>query len=216
MSFIKRHFTNIFNDKYLTISFLLSFIFVGLHIYQFIDSDFRIEPIIHAIISSNLPFVIFFGGKIATYWYWWICANLLAINTTFQNYTSFVVICIFISLVPKMKIPSLILYAIEIFFVATARDKTPVHIAIHICNCLSIYCGIYFLLRPTVKNLKLTNDEIYILNELIKGKQQKEIDIFSPNTVTNKLKQAKKRNKIESTDELIKKYKQTLPLGDFK
>lgn len=209
MNFIKQHFKTIFTDRYLTVSFILSFIFVGLHIYQFIDSDFRIEPLIHAIISTNLPFVIFFGGRIATYWYWWICANLLAINTTFQNYTAFVIICIFISLVPKMRIPSLSLYILEIIFVATARDKTPVHITIHVCNCISIYCGIYYLLKPT-KRLKLTSDEIFILNEMINGKMQKEIDGFSQNTITNKLKQAKERNKVETTDELIKKFKETL------
>lgn len=59
-------------------------------------------------------------------------------------------------------------------------------------------------------NLNLTLDEIYILEELAKGKQQKEIRKFSKNTVTKKLKQARIRNKLTSTAELMLMYREML------
>ena len=209
MNYFKKRLQIILNDSYLSITCIISFICIGLHAYQFIDSNFDYRPLVRLIFSCGFPLVVFFSGRTGSYWYWWIYANILGINTTFQNYTAFVIICIFISLVPKMKFPSLILYACEIVFVATVRDKTPVHIAIHICNCICIYYAIKYLLKPTVnkKKLDLTYDEVIILDELLKGKQQKEIEQFSQNTVTNKLKQARERNGIATTDELLKKYK---------
>ena len=210
MNYLKKRLQIVLDDSYLTITCIISFICIGLHLYQFIDSNYRIEPLCHLIFSIGFSPVIFIFGRKGSYWYWWLWANLLAVNTEFQNYTAFVIICIFIALNSKMKIPSLVLYACEIVFVATVRHKTPVHIAIHVANCICIYYAIKYLLKPTVlrNKLDLTSDEIYILEELLNGKQQKEIDLFSQNTVTNKLKQAKERNGIATTDELLKRYKE--------
>ena len=55
--------------------------------------------------------------------------------------------------------------------------------------------------------MKKTEDEKMILNELIKGKQLKEIDFFSKNTKTEKLKAACKRNNLIDKNELIFLYK---------
>lgn len=57
--------------------------------------------------------------------------------------------------------------------------------------------------------LDLKEDEIRILQELAKGKQQKEIDFYSHVTVSKKLKEARERNNCISTDELVTKYKST-------
>lgn len=119
-------------------------------------------------------------------------------------------------LTPKMKYPALILYAIDIIVVATLRDKTPVHLAIHFGNCVLIFYAMNFLLKPSIssKKLELTSDEIYILDEMLQGKQQKEIQNFSANTVTNKLRSARERNNIATTDELLQKYKLTLTMNN--
>ena len=206
---LKRHFKNILDDTYLSITCIIALICIALHTYQFIDSHYQIEPLVRLVFSVGFPIVIFFAGRIGSYWYWWLYANILALNTTFQNYTAFVIIVIFISLVPKAKWISLVLYALEIFFVATVRDKSPVHILIHICNCICIYMAIIFLLKPTVnkRKLDLTLDEEFILKELLDGKSQKEIDKWSQNTITNKLKSARERNDIATTDELLNEYR---------
>lgn len=58
------------------------------------------------------------------------------------------------------------------------------------------------------ETLHLTEDEKKILDELAKGKLQKEIDFFSEQTISAKLKHARERNMLETTADLILKYKE--------
>ena len=55
--------------------------------------------------------------------------------------------------------------------------------------------------------LNLTEDEKKILDELAKGKIQKEIDLFSQQTISQKIKNARERNMCETTGELVEKFK---------
>ena len=54
--------------------------------------------------------------------------------------------------------------------------------------------------------MSLTDDERKILDEMVAGKLQKEIDLFSPQTITAKIKSARERNLCETTAELLSKY----------
>ena len=65
---------------------------------------------------------------------------------------------------------------------------------------------VFAINKPTVLNL--TDDEKAILSELAKGKLQKEIDLFSEQTITHKLKNARERNMCNSTGELVEKFRQ--------
>ena len=56
------------------------------------------------------------------------------------------------------------------------------------------------------EKLNLTDDERKILNLKLQGKQQKEIDLFSQQTITAKIKSARERNLCETTEELMSKY----------
>jgi DNA-binding NarL/FixJ family response regulator len=56
------------------------------------------------------------------------------------------------------------------------------------------------------EKLNLTEDEKAILSELAKGKLQKEIELFSEQTITHKLKNARERNMCNSTAELVSKF----------
>ena len=58
--------------------------------------------------------------------------------------------------------------------------------------------------KPEKLNLK--DDEKKILTELKSGKLQKEIEGFSEQTITAKLKNARERNMCETTSELLAKY----------
>lgn len=55
--------------------------------------------------------------------------------------------------------------------------------------------------------LSLNPDEIIILNELISGKEVKELDIYSQNTIYVRLRQARERNNCLNNDELLLRYK---------
>lgn len=212
MNFIKKRLHVIKDDSFLQIMIVFAAIFDIFHSYQFIEADFDYRPLVRLIVSGSLPLTIFLFGRDGCYWTFYVFANILAMHTTFQNYTAFVILLITIVLNPKIKTFTFVLYFLEIIFIATVRDKTPVHIAIHIGNCMLLYYVLIFLFKPSFnqKKLELTTDETLILDELLDGKQQKEIQRFSANTVTNKLKQARERNHIATTDELLQRYKNTL------
>jgi hypothetical protein len=62
-----------------------------------------------------------------------------------------------------------------------------------------------FTVNPAV-TLKLTDDERKILDEMLDGKMQKEIEIFSAQTISAKVKAARERNLCETTAELLSMY----------
>ena len=57
--------------------------------------------------------------------------------------------------------------------------------------------------------LDLTEDEVKILEELDEKKLLKAVTCFSKNTVTQKLKDARERNKIDTNAELLAEYNMT-------
>lgn len=81
-------------------------------------------------------------------------------------------------------------------------------------NCSWFYIKINYIFavnRP--EKLNLTDDERKILDELDKGKMQKQIDLWSEQTVSAKIKAARERNLCDNTNDLLIKYrieKQTL------
>lgn len=79
--------------------------------------------------------------------------------------------------------------------------------------CIYVLCCLIFLVlteglvqKKISSELILTDDEKKILEQLRRGKHQKEITDFSKNTVTKKLKTARDRNNIATTQELIMRY----------
>lgn len=54
--------------------------------------------------------------------------------------------------------------------------------------------------------LILKDSEIDILNQMVSGKKQKEVEGYSINTVTKKLADARTRNNIPTTQELLFRY----------
>ena len=71
---------------------------------------------------------------------------------------------------------------------------------------LFYYCISYvFKVNPPTK-LNLAEDEQMILNEMLAGKKQKEIDLYSQQTITAKLKTMRERNMCDSTSTLLARY----------
>lgn len=87
------------------------------------------------------------------------------------------------------------------------KNQLNINVIIYFSICILIFVLIYFYPKYTKINLNLTDDEKYILDEVIKGKQLKEIDKFSKNTITSKLTTAYKRNNLINKEELIFLYK---------
>lgn len=164
--------------------------------------------------------VIFFGNK--GMWVFYFFTSIVnTLDISFNDFTALSAICILFLFVDKkykwLKFVTVISYFVSVFAVAYLHNKSPYHLFAHFIGCVMLVLTVYKLKHRNDKSivihkeLELTNDERLILEELKKGKKQKEIELFSPNTVTEKLKQARKRNGIElegtaGTEELLNRF----------
>ena len=108
---------------------------------------------------------------------------------------------------PKMNKFAQFAYLINVFIAFTLKRLGIVPFVIH---CVYIYMFktklqyVFKVNKPS--KLNLTDDERKILDELLTGKMQKEIDLFSPQTITAKIKSARERNLCDTTPELLTLY----------
>lgn len=134
----------------------------------------------------------------------------------YNNYSAFLVLCIVILYKPRWKRIALMTYAILITIAFALNTETICHYLIHIVRCSYFFFVFYFVIhnrferitdkRKQLNGLQLDEDEVVILDQLMEGKKQKEIDGYSINTVTKKLNNAKNRNNIDTTQELLFRY----------
>lgn len=196
----------------------LCFILFGLHTYQFIDSGFLIGPLLRMIFSLLFPIFLFFFTKKCIPWFLLVFGLAMVQQMDFKDYWEFMSVVMFTCYFPKMSIPTMIVYALDVLIVCTRHDKTPIHLAIHFFNCAFIYFvfhtfkqliiekALQSIKTPPATPLDLTESEAYILSELKAGKMQKEIEKYSENTVCKKLKECRIKNNCKTTDELLVRY----------
>ena len=79
------------------------------------------------------------------------------------------------------------------------------HIFIHFMNCVFILTALntFVFIKNTKTKLVLDSGQRQILQELSEGKQQKEIECFSKNTITKKLHDAMLKNNCATKEELL-------------
>ena len=129
--------------------------------------------------------------------------TLLYFNN-FYNYTSFIMVVFAIIATPKLTIPALIIYGMNLIPAFVYRQNEIPTIGIHVLNCTWITAFILLVvLRKKPKNLQLTDDERVVLVQLAEGKLQKEVEPFSQNQVTQILKNAMNRNMCKTKQELL-------------
>lgn len=131
---------------------------------------------------------------------------LLYFNNFF-NYTSFLFVLFSIYCTPKIQNIAILLYAVNVFIAFTVRNFEIMTLGIHGLNCFLFYsCAKYLFAAISPSTLILTDEEKLILEEMSKGKMQKEIDGFSQNTITKHLKNAMERNLCKTKAELMQKF----------
>lgn len=132
--------------------------------------------------------------------------TLLYFNT-FYNYTSFLFVLFAIYCTPRASKPALIIYALNVFIALAIKGSAILTLGIHGLNCFLFYvCARYLFQAIAQTSLMLTDDERLVLTELADGKLQKQIEAFSPNTVTKLLKNAMTRNKCKTKAELLHRF----------
>lgn len=149
-----------------------------------------------------------------------IASTILSFALPMSNILPFFLLALIMLQRPKWKYFLLAWYFVLLFIEAILLEYNllqhclnvegpgVVHLAIHVVLTFFFYVSISYFIQTRFKRkeLELTEDEITILEELQREKMLKNCRSFSKNTLTQKLKEARDRNNIESNSELIAQY----------
>lgn len=207
---IKQNITLLKNDKKLTLILLLHLLLIALHIYEnyvgSIEYHWYLRAGGCAVISLG---IFFFGRKGLAYGLMIFSCTLVYINN-FYNYATIFFMLIAIGANPKLRLVAPWIYLVNVFVAFSLKRFGITPFIIHIIYCIMFYIKINYVFEiHKPEKLNLTEDEKSILSELAKNKLQKEIDLFSQQTISQKLKNARERNMIETTSELVEKFKKS-------
>jgi len=221
-------------DKKVVNLCVISLMLIGFHVYQYIDSGFRIEPLTRAIFYFINIVVLFIFGLKALPYTLVPFGIALALQMSFENYSAYILICsaILIKHDKRFTIISFLLYIISVFVVCTMHKKTGIHIAIHFLGCSFFTCigllifesGALFYYKQYKQNyqdiikktfgdkkgnisgeLDLTTDEYFLLHEIVINCQPLKA-LGKPNTISKRIQRCYERNGLKNTSELYDKY----------
>ena len=197
-------------DNKVFISVCLAVILVFLHTWQYIHSDYEVKALVNLIVSVlYIPIILIF--KFNALPIFLACYGFIYIPfESFDNYTSLLLICSAISLDKRLK--SLIwIYCVETFCCYMSKGLQLSHIGITMCYIVFIW-NVFLVIQnkhSEIEPLLITDDEKHILEQLLLGKEIKEVTGFSQNTIYKKLRSARERNACITNDELLSRYKNT-------
>lgn len=196
------------NDKELLKILLFHLLLIVLHFYEYRTSEIEYHWYLRAGGCGLISILIFFVGRIGLSYGLLIFSCALVYVNNFYNYATIFFMLIAIGANPKIKKIAPWFYITNVIISFSMKNLNIIAFLIHIVYIYMFYTKISYVFavnKPQVLNL--TEDERKILEELAKGKMQKEIDLFSQQTISLKLKHARERNMIDTTNELIMKFK---------
>lgn len=208
------------NDHFVVLTTAFSLLISALYMVKGFQTQFLCGTWI--IIGMNVVYVplTIILKKRSFPWFYAAYGLTLIFLTAFEktylmnNYSPLFVICLVMGLKPKWDKFLIVLYFIAVSVAFVLNEEPALNFLIHIVRaCWFISCTVYVLdSHFERKSLVLFEDEKKILNQLLDGKvYQKEVDGFSENTIYRKLKAARERNNCKTRDELLEKYRATLP-----
>jgi len=197
------------NDKKLSLIFFLHLLLIALHVYEDYVGNVEYYWYLRAGGCGLIALGIFSFGRKGLAWALMIYACVLVYINNFYNYATIFFMLVAIGADPKLKKVAPLVYLLNVFIAFTMKRLGITPFSIHLVYCLMFYTKIgYVFAIHKPERLNLTNDEKLILDELAKGKMQKEIGLYSQQTISGKLKSARERNLIETTTDLVIKYKE--------
>ena len=207
MSWLKSRIELLKNDKELAKIFFLHLLLIALHIYENYVGDVEYYWYFRAGGCGLISLFIFiFGRKGLSYALVVFSCSLVYVNN-FYNYATIFFMLIAIGANPKIKKVAPWIYFVNMVISYTLKRLGIVPFLIHSVYCVMFYTKMnYVFAIHKPEKLSLTDDERKILKELADGKLQKEIELFSQQTISQKLKNARERNLCETTSELVQKY----------
>lgn len=200
---IKDNLVMLKTDKTRLLISVLTFCLAIFHSYQFVSSDYNLNCLLRVCIFFAGSVSIVFLGRQALFVVLIVTSLVASYFNSFVNFNSFFVVLLSCRLYRKTEKWVLFLYVINEMIALLVQDKEITHLLIHFATCAFFYV-VYFYINDN--KLNLTEDEIKILEELKEKKMLKCCDSFSKNILTQKLKQARERNGIDTNAELLARY----------
>ena len=195
------------NDKELAMIFGLHILLIALHVYEDLVGNIEYHWYLRAGGCGLISLCIFlFGRKGLAYGLLIFSCSLVYINS-FYNYAAIFFMLIACCANPKMNKFAPFVYLTNVIISFSLKRFGIIPFVIHSVYIVMFYIKIKYVFKVnTPDKLNLTDDERKILDELLAGKMQKEIDLYSPQTITAKIKSARERNLCETTAELLTMY----------
>ena len=195
------------NDKQLALIMLLHIVLIGLHVYEWKVGDIEYYWYLRAGGCGLIALFIFLFGRKGLAWSLMIFACTLVYINNFYNYATIFFMLIAIGADPKLRKVAPWIYLVNVFVAYTMKRLGITPFMIHLIYCVMFYTKMnYVFAIHKPEKLNLTDSERQILDLKLQGKMQKEIDLYSPQTITAKMKSARERNLCETTEELMAKY----------
>lgn len=195
------------NDKQLALIMLLHIVLIGLHVYEWKVGDIEYYWYLRAGGCALISLFIFLFGRKGLAWSLMIFACVLVYINNFYNYATIFFMLVAMGADPKLKKVAPFVYLVNVFVAYTMKRLGITPFMIHLVYCGMFYTKInYVFAIHKPEKLNLTDSERQILDLKLQGKMQKEIDLYSPQTITAKMKSARERNLCETTEELMAKY----------
>lgn len=215
MKWLKNRFELLKNDKELAKILFLHLLLIVLHYYEYRTSNIEYHWYLRAGGCGLIALGIFFFGRKGLAYSLLIFSCTLVYVNNFYNYATIFFMLIAVGANPKLKRVAPWIYLTNVIISFTLKNLNIIAFCIHIVYTFMFDIKINYIFavnRP--EKLNLTDDERKILNELAKGKLQKQIDFCSEQTVSAKVKAARERNLCDNTNDLVNKYKAELALID--
>ena len=196
------------NDKQLLLIMVLHIVLIGLHVYEWQVGDIEYYWYLRAGGCALISLGIFFFGRKGLAWSLMIFACTLVYINNFYNYATIFFMLVAMGANPKLKKVAPFIYLVNVFIAFTLKRLGIVPFVIHVTYIYMFQTKLQYVFKINKPNkLNLTDDERKILDELKAGKMQKEIDIYSQQTISAKIKSARERNLCETTNELMTQYR---------
>ena len=195
------------NDKQIALIMLLHIVLIGLHVYEWQVGDIEYYWYLRAGGCGVIALFIFLFGRKGLAWSLIIFACTLVYINNFYNYATIFFMLIAMGANPKLKKIAPWIYLVNVFVAYTMKRLGITPFMIHLIYCVMFYTKMnYVFAIHKPEKLNLTDSERQILDLKLQGKQQKEIDLYSQQTISAKMKSARERNLCETTEELMAKY----------
>lgn len=195
------------NDGELAKIFLLHLLLIALHVYENYVGSVEYFWYLRAGGCGLIALLIFFLGRKGLAFGLLVYSCSLVYINNFYNYASVFFMLIAIGAYPKLRKVAPWVYLVNVVISFTMKRLGIIPFLIHVTYIFMFQTKMQYVFKVnTPDTLNLTDDEKAILRELLAGKKQKEIELFSQPTITAKLKNARERNMIETTPELLVKF----------